>query len=626
MDQVLQKIQLNLKEVWMPRKYKEAETIVYNLVSLKQELQILRNQFMDKLHQSLLVIDEIVEQIQIQLGFLNMNIDLNQNKEIVHPKQLKELIISQESIHNTKVGNKFTKLLTIWNQDFLKSFENKMKQISEKSSDCDFELCFNSTCKPGNGNVKICDEHYEQIYYVRTSKSTIFQNRLACESCKKPDQNYIKLEEFEKAWGEHARLTLGKFNNHQNNLSHQWKKILQQTEEFNKFIYKSINLKNDTLSQQMTLMQKNWSSLSQVELNDIACNYDQQQNALIYEEIERESMTKENQIKQVISLYQKFLENFNHFEFELQNSIKQDKCTSFAFSLDSSVMVAGLDSKIKVFQFKEGELTEKQQLTEHKGCVRCLYFMKKTKQFISGCSQDNLIIIWSWDDQRQWYCDQKLNGHTNYVIGGLIMNKEEDLIISGSDDKTIKFWAKSNNKWSLKQTLNDHEHEIKSISLNDSGNQLVSCSTKNEIIVFKCNKEQQWMKNQLIQVDQEGYSLYFLKDTLFTFLFQKQNLMQIYELDRLQQKFILTRQINIRSGNNRIDYFPQQYNKEKQILLIKVGKTINIIKAIDHQEFIPVQYIENSDNQLYGAMTNDSQYLVTWESKDNSIKIRKYKE
>ncbi|CAD8103074.1 unnamed protein product [Paramecium primaurelia] len=33
-------------------------------------------------------------------------------------------------------------------------------------------------------------------------------------------------------------------------------------------------------------------------------------------------------------------------------------------------------------------------------------------------------------------------------------------------------------------------------------------------------------------------------------------------------------------------------NKEKQILLHKNGRTINIIKTIDNREFIPVQYIE----------------------------------
>ncbi|CAK89356.1 unnamed protein product (macronuclear) [Paramecium tetraurelia] len=628
MDHILQIIKQNLKEIWMPRKQKEAETVVYNLVNLKQELQNLRTQFMEKLHQSLLIIDEILQYLQIQLISLKMSIDQNQNLEIRNPKQLKELIISQETQYNTNIGNKFTDLLTIWNDNFLKNFGNRMKKIAQRTSDCDLEPCFNSSNRPGNGNIKICQEHYQQINYVRTSNIANSQNWLACERCIQPDQNYIQLEELEKAWGEHARLTLGKFNNHQNNLSLYWKKILQISEEFNKFVSQQINLKNDAHSQQMCLMQKNWSSLSQVELNDIACDYNKQPNNLIYEKIEQESIKKEDQIQQVISQYQKFLEklgiliNQTNPKFELQNSIKQNKCISFAFSLDSSVMVVGQYCMIKVFQFREGDLTEQQELTEHQGHVRCLYFMKKTLQFVSG-STDNLIIIWSWNEKRKWYCDQILNGHSDYVRGGLIMNNKEDLIISGSDDKTIRFWVKRNNIWRLNQTLTDHVQEIKSISLNGSENQLVSCSTGYEIIVFKLNTEQQWMKKQQIQVDQEGYSLYFLSDTLFTFLSHKSDLLYIYEFDEPQQQFIKTKQIKLISGDKTIDYFPQQYNKEKQILLVKIGKTINIIKTIDQQQFVPVQFIENKDNYLYGAMTNDAEYLVTWESNDNTIKVRK---
>ncbi|CAD8103072.1 unnamed protein product [Paramecium primaurelia] len=83
------------------------------------------------------------------------------------------------------------------------------------------------------------------------------------------------------------------------------------------------------------------------------------------------------------------------FKFELINRIKQDRCFSFTFSIDSSVMVVGQNSMIKVFEFKDGNLKETLQLTEHKDYVRCLYFMKKTLQFVSGCN-DNFIMIWSW--------------------------------------------------------------------------------------------------------------------------------------------------------------------------------------------------------------------------------------
>ncbi|CAD8211679.1 unnamed protein product [Paramecium pentaurelia] len=311
------------------------------------------------------------------------------------------------------------------------------------------------------------------------------------------------------------------------------------------------------------------------------------------DQIELESRAKENKIQQLLIQLKSFLENLNlqviksNFnsnknsmviqnsyqslnqltelsndkpQFELYNYIKQDRCFSFAFSLDSSVLVVRQNRMIKLFEFKDGSLKETQQLTEHKEYVRCLYFMKKALQFVSGCNH-NLIIIWSGDDKRHWYCDQILNRHTDYIKGGLIMNIKEDLIISGRDDLTIRFWIKQNNLWKLQKTL-------------------------------------------MVQM-----------------IPQEEEILHIYELDKLTHQFIKSKSIKIKSDDNRCDFFPQQFNKEKQILLHKNGRTINIIKIIDYLEFIPVQYIQNFDNYLYGAMTNDEQYQVTWDYQDKEIKI-----
>lgn len=69
--------------------------------------------------------------------------------------------------------------------------------------------------------------------------------------------------------------------------------------------------------------------------------------------------------------------------------------------------------------------------------------MKKSKNFVSG-SIDNSIIIWSINLLSKSLKINKLNIKS---LGGegvlcLVINKNEDLIISGYLDSTIKFWRK----------------------------------------------------------------------------------------------------------------------------------------------------------------------------------------
>ncbi|CAD8202642.1 unnamed protein product [Paramecium octaurelia] len=58
----------------------------------------------------------------------------------------------------------------------------------------------------------------------------------------------------------------------------------------------------------------------------------------------------------------------------------------------------------------------------------------------------------------------------NYFIQ---LNNNEDLIISRSDDKTIKFQVKTN-LWICSQTILDHTKSVCRLSLNDEQNKVIS--------------------------------------------------------------------------------------------------------------------------------------------------------
>ncbi|CAD8118825.1 unnamed protein product [Paramecium primaurelia] len=86
--------------------------------------------------------------------------------------------------------------------------------------------------------------------------------------------------------------------------------------------------------------------------------------------------------------------------------------------------------QIKVFDLKQRKLNESQLLSYHQQDVLTLNFMKKSNHFVSG-STDKSIIIWYMNQNNQWKCQQKLDGHSD-AIGSLLLNNNENFIISGS--------------------------------------------------------------------------------------------------------------------------------------------------------------------------------------------------
>ncbi|CAD8214639.1 unnamed protein product [Paramecium octaurelia] len=151
--------------------------------------------------------------------------------------------------------------------------------------------------------------------------------------------------------------------------------------------------------------------------------------------------------------------NLKPFTYQLipQYSIQQTQtCFAIAINKDCSILLAGCYSQIKVFEFKQGITKQTQILSDHKNQVYTLNFMKKSNQFISGSCKS--MIIWQLNYNNQWISQYILNGHTHYIMC-LILNNNEDLIVSGSDDNTIKFWM-NKNEWSCQQTIKDHSGSI----------------------------------------------------------------------------------------------------------------------------------------------------------------------
>ncbi|CAD8121871.1 unnamed protein product [Paramecium sonneborni] len=65
------------------------------------------------------------------------------------------------------------------------------------------------------------------------------------------------------------------------------------------------------------------------------------------------------------------------------NSIKQTQgCGAIAFNNDNSIILAGCNKQIKVFEFKQEQLKQTQLLSEHSSSVDTLNFINQSSQFI----------------------------------------------------------------------------------------------------------------------------------------------------------------------------------------------------------------------------------------------------
>ncbi|CAD8189361.1 unnamed protein product [Paramecium pentaurelia] len=174
----------------------------------------------------------------------------------------------------------------------------------------------------------------------------------------------------------------------------------------------------------------------------------------------------------------------------------------------------------------------------------------------------------------------------------------------------------------------DHTDWVCSLSLNEQQNKLISCSKDSQILIIEWSKlDKQWSVTQKIKVDQYGYRLCFINDNLFTFQPYGKDQMYIYEMDTNNKQYNKIQEIELKYDSSGCDIlFPQQYIKSKCLLVNKNGKNVNLMRKKQNGDFIIQQSIQFSSNTLYGQLSDDGEYLITWDDGSKEIQIRKCKE
>ncbi|CAD8110028.1 unnamed protein product [Paramecium sonneborni] len=572
-----------------------------------------------------------------------------------HKKEIRFFNLCKESISQKLIGclecsdgtiNQYTSIQTahkIWKQVKLKRQEkmNKNVDMLQKKVNClkDYlqiiQKGYNSAIENAINKLNIINQNYSNK--VNTTKNLINASWKTL-----PKEEIIKIAQDLSQINQQSIIqdsSLIEYNIQDNQINEIIKETVlylqewigSQLNKINGFI-NNFQIDNDVKNQ----LKKCGNELEVQSIIDII---DLQQKKLIVLESQQQELelsihlTKSKHLSIQLQQYSQIIQSkmneqeLKPFTYNLiqNNTIKQTEwCYAIAFNNDNSIVVAGCNKQIKVFEFRQEQLKETQILSEHSNDVYTLNFMKKSSQFLSG-SADYSIILWQMNENNQWICKQKLNEHTSSIYC-LILNNNEDIIISGSSDKSIKFWIKQN-EWINSQTITDHTDSVYGLSMNDSQNKVISCGyDKLLLIIEQLQKDQQWNIIQKIQVEQYGRRICFINDNLFTFLPNSKEQMDVYEMNSTNISYSKTKEIMVKCGSEGNCFFPQQYIKQKCLIVSKNGFYVNLIRKQENGNFIIEQSIDFGTNNLYGLMSDNGEYLIIWNGKKKEIQIRKYQE
>ncbi|CAD8101508.1 unnamed protein product [Paramecium sonneborni] len=343
------------------------------------------------------------------------------------------------------------------------------------------------------------------------------------------------------------------------------------------------------------------------------------------------------------------LQQYHQLIFELDESCTfkmSYPCSALAINKNGSLILTNIFSIILLIGFNGKSCKYISEVQKHKNAISILKFLKLRQQFISASSDS--IIIWALNHNygtRNKFI-QKLQGHKDLITSLEIHHLNEDLMVSGDYDKRIKIWSMENiygkqnstQQWKCIHEIRELKSQVLSLSINNTGNQIIACDRDSFILVIEKSKyENTWFLKQKIDVDQlEGSGVNFIKEDKFIFQSNRNNTLDLYQLKQ-EGKYIKDDQLQL--GNSKQNQMRQTsiFNLEQQILTIKKGNKLFIIRFEENNETkkrngnnkkFEIKYLQKIVFKtifFHRAITDDGKYLIIKEGVSKSIQIWKLK-
>ncbi|CAD8196866.1 unnamed protein product [Paramecium octaurelia] len=330
-------------------------------------------------------------------------------------------------------------------------------------------------------------------------------------------------------------------------------------------------------------------------------------------------MNREKSLTQKISDKEKDPQEF--FQYQIYSQLKHKGwCQSMAFTKENSLLFAQFKTLIKVLCIHEGAMNQIRMLSSHKTFLTTITVLQQFNSLIST-SEEGQIHVWSMVPIAKPLIIKKFDAPSS-LVSCLLYNESYDVIITGSNNN-IKFW-KNPMKWLLIQSIDDHKGAVWALSLNQDENKLISCGWDKMILITERQKNEIWVVVQKVAVKDYGYRLCFLDDDYFLYqpIFQRSiGLFSILnngcKVEKIAEKELVERHTECNA------FFPMQFEKNKKIILNKIGDKIVILKVKGKEQIQIVQSINCNSHNIFGKMSDDGQFLVIWDESSNKLQIRK---
>uniref|UniRef100_T1HYR4 U5 small nuclear ribonucleoprotein 40 kDa protein n=2 Tax=Rhodnius prolixus TaxID=13249 RepID=T1HYR4_RHOPR len=150
---------------------------------------------------------------------------------------------------------------------------------------------------------------------------------------------------------------------------------------------------------------------------------------------------------------------------------------SVAFHPEGKYLAStGFDRQIYIWNVY-GECENISTLTGHSGAIMDLHFSTDGNTIFT-CSTDNTVAMW---DLIAGQRIKKLKGHTGFVNSCYPTRRGTQLIVSGSDDCSIKVWDPRKKG---KATTLVNPYQVLTVSFNDTAEQVFSSGIDNDIKIW----------------------------------------------------------------------------------------------------------------------------------------------
>ncbi|CAD8061556.1 unnamed protein product [Paramecium primaurelia] len=311
---------------------------------------------------------------------------------------------------------------------------------------------------------------------------------------------------------------------------------------------------------------------------------------------------------------------------KIQEVKQQQSCWAIAFNKSNSIMAAGCEENIKIWNFQDNKLIDSGiVLKGHSDYVQCLVFSKYHDWFVSG-GLDEKIICWNQINIKKWQGNQFLNTGQG-IIQCLILTPAEDQIISSHDSK-IKVWNLNIecNMISFKQSLDMHKSTVQSICINENQTFLISSASDNKLILWSKKSSQEWSYQCTINkiTNDCGNRVSFISNSTFVLQLEKQGILHIFNfengefIEKPELKVILKSE----KEQDRTLLFPSIFNKKKNIFVQKHHKYVYILKKDNKNQLsINGDPISCESKFNYGTITNDGNNLIIWNLESRSFNV-----